>query len=147
MASDRSLCRCQKSRLNRSSWLAPRPRTAKAQIPLSGFVDVTVRNIIQVDPSKIKINRWQSALQDLLQNVCVGLVIDDTGVRADLYKILMYETGGHFKAHQDSEKALGMFGTLVTGGPVPVVVWWRELPGATQRRRTNIPHGHSGLGV
>ena len=43
--------------------------------------------------------------------------IDDTGVRADLYKILMYETGGHFKAHQDSEKALGMFGTLVVQLP------------------------------
>ena len=33
IASDRSLCRCQKGRLKRSSWLAPRPRTAKAPRP------------------------------------------------------------------------------------------------------------------
>ena len=82
-------------------------------------VDVSVRNTIQIELSKVKISspQWQTALQDLVQSSCVVLGIDDRGVRAELYKLLLYEPGGLFKPHQDSEKALGMFGTLVVQFP------------------------------
>lgn len=48
--------------------------------------------------------------------------------RVERYKLLLYETGAFFKAHKDSEKSPGMFGTLViclpsehTGGEVHLV--------------------------
>lgn len=58
--------------------------------------------------------------------------IEDLGVRfparVERYELLLYETGAFFKAHKDSEKSPGMFGTLViclpskqTGGEVHLV--------------------------
>lgn len=48
--------------------------------------------------------------------------------RVERYKLLLYETGAFFKAHKDSEKSPGMFGTLViclpseqTGGEMHLV--------------------------
>jgi hypothetical protein len=38
-------------------------------------------------------------------------------IDARLYKLLLYEQGGHFAAHQDTEKEPGMFGTLVVQLP------------------------------
>lgn len=35
-----------------------------------------------------------------------------SGVKAELYKLLVYEEDAFFKPHQDSEKTPGMFGTL-----------------------------------
>jgi hypothetical protein len=36
-----------------------------------------------------------------------------SNIEARLYKLLLYEQGGHFSAHQDTEKERGMVGTLV----------------------------------
>jgi hypothetical protein len=38
-------------------------------------------------------------------------------VEARLSKLLLYEQGGHFSAHQDTEKERGMIGTLVVQLP------------------------------
>jgi len=38
-------------------------------------------------------------------------------VKAVLYKVLLYETDGHFLPHKDTEKEKGMFGTLVVQLP------------------------------
>ena len=55
---------------------------------------------------------------DLVQRVKVGLGLgDNVEVRAELYKLLLYKTGGHFKPHRDTEKAEGMFGTLIVQLP------------------------------
>jgi 2OG-Fe(II) oxygenase superfamily len=35
------------------------------------------------------------------------------GIHSRFYKLLFYETGGHFTAHRDTEKEAGMFGTLI----------------------------------
>ncbi|KAG2499202.1 hypothetical protein HYH03_002783 [Edaphochlamys debaryana] len=43
---------------------------------------------------------------------------DAQGVEARLYKLLMYEEGGHFLEHRDTEKEPGMFGTLLIQLPV-----------------------------
>lgn len=40
------------------------------------------------------------------------------GVEAHLYKMLMYERGGHFLAHRDTEKEPGMFATYLLHLPV-----------------------------
>lgn len=42
----------------------------------------------------------------------VGLGVE-TAVRPEGYKLLLYEEGTFFKAHEDSGKVPGMFGTLV----------------------------------
>lgn len=42
---------------------------------------------------------------------------DEVQVEAHLYKLLFYETGGHFKAHRDTEKEPGMFATLIVQLP------------------------------
>ncbi|KAF2277392.1 uncharacterized protein EI97DRAFT_500363 [Westerdykella ornata] len=41
------------------------------------------------------------------------------GFHAELYKMLLYERGAMFKAHQDTEKVPGMFATLVVQLPSP----------------------------
>lgn len=44
----------------------------------------------------------------------LGLGSKALRVDAELYKMLLYDKGAMFKAHQDSEKAPGMFGTLAS---------------------------------
>ena len=39
-------------------------------------------------------------------------------VAANLYKMVLYKERGHFKAHRDTEKEPGMFGTLIIQLPV-----------------------------
>ncbi|WQF83243.1 Putative prolyl 4-hydroxylase alpha subunit, Fe(2+) 2OG dioxygenase domain-containing protein [Colletotrichum destructivum] len=78
------------------------------------LVDTTVRNTWELDPKYFKLRspRWGSDLQ----KIC-GVVAHDLGVKlpvnAELYKLLLYEEGAMFKAHTDTEKCPGMFGTLV----------------------------------
>lgn len=81
----------------------------------------------------------------------LGVSMDVT-VEANLYKLLPYETGGHFEAHQDTEKEEGMFGTLVvqvpstfTGGYVTVTLapraQFRAAKIATRTSRHGILRG------
>jgi hypothetical protein len=44
-----------------------------------------------------------------------GLGVEVCSVKSQLYKLLVYGPGGHFKPHRDTEKEAGMFGTLVGG--------------------------------
>jgi hypothetical protein len=55
-----------------------------------------------------------------LARVCAGLGIEGepaASVRAELYKVLVYEKGDHFLTHRDSEKGRGMFGSLIIALP------------------------------
>jgi hypothetical protein len=56
--------------------------------------------------------RWEGALETVVAKACAKLGATG-GVRAELYNLLVYTEGGHFARHRDSEKAEGMFGTLV----------------------------------
>ncbi|KAM6522556.1 hypothetical protein FALCPG4_012201 [Fusarium falciforme] len=65
-----------------------------------------------------------STLKDELLQAIEGIQIAGTfassaipGGRAELYKMLIYEKGAMFKAHTDTEKVPGMFGTLVISLP------------------------------
>lgn len=89
------------------------------------MVDTSVRKTWELDHSQFKIAnpRWQDYLDSLVTNVKEALGIK--GVRAEPYKLLLYEEGSFFKRHKDSEKVPGMVGTLVvclpskhTGGNV-----------------------------
>ena len=83
------------------------------------IVDTAVRNTIQIQPSLITISsqHWQDAFKELLRSACAGLGVKEDRVSAELYKLLLYEEGSHFKPHVDSEKVEGMFGTLVIQFP------------------------------
>ncbi|KAJ8121557.1 hypothetical protein ONZ43_g2019 [Nemania bipapillata] len=61
--------------------------------------------------------RWLEFVNDLVERVAHELGVppaaSESNIRAELYKSLLYEPGHMFKAHKDTEKAPGMFGTLV----------------------------------
>ena len=81
------------------------------------LVDTAVRNTWQVEAAAVHVDSgFQHALvTQTLPAVCAALGLGQRAaqVRAVLYKLLLYEAGGFFSAHRDSEKGDGMFGTLV----------------------------------
>jgi 2OG-Fe(II) oxygenase superfamily len=97
--------------------------------------DDNVRKAWQMDASQVSLgggDAWDKALQSIIDAACHELGfskrrIQQLGIQANLYKLLLYETGGHFTPHQDTEKEAGMFGTMViqlpsrfTGGELSV---------------------------
>lgn len=79
------------------------------------LVDESVRRVWQVPIDKVRIGgrSWDATLATILGTVANGLGCAPEGVRAELYKLLIYDEGGFFTVHRDTEKAGGMFGTLV----------------------------------
>jgi hypothetical protein len=83
------------------------------------IVDTSVRNVWQIAPGKVKIagKSWAANFENIVLKVKAGLGCEDAGVCAELYKLLVYNRGGFFLAHRDTEKTAGMFGTLVVTLP------------------------------
>jgi predicted 2-oxoglutarate/Fe(II)-dependent dioxygenase YbiX len=78
------------------------------------LVDPAVRRTWQIDPARVQIGgrHWEQTLADLVARATAGLGV--TGpVVADLYKLLVYDPGSFFVSHRDTEKAAGMFATLI----------------------------------
>ncbi|HYG33951.1 MAG TPA: 2OG-Fe(II) oxygenase, partial [Clostridia bacterium] len=78
-------------------------------------VDPKVRKVWQVPADKVRIGgtSWEHTLSTILDRVAGGMGFKKTEVTAELYKLLLYDVGSFFQAHRDTEKAEGMFGTLV----------------------------------
>ena len=80
-------------------------------------IDLTVRQSYELNPSQFKLENaeWNPFLDDIVAEVseAFGVSRGSQNVRAELYKLLIYETGGKFDKHKDTEKTTGMFGTLV----------------------------------
>lgn len=85
------------------------------------IVDTSIRRTWELDPSQFVLQNpsWQRCVHDLTAHVAseLGILSGDKAVRAELYKLLLYEEGAFFERHKDSEKAEGMFGTLVVALP------------------------------
>ena len=83
------------------------------------ILDESVRKVWQLPPEKVRIGgkSWAANFDGILQQVIVGLGCEGVAVSAELYKLLAYDAGGFFKAHRDTEKTGGMFGTLVLALP------------------------------
>jgi hypothetical protein len=83
------------------------------------LTDTAVRNSWEVDAALLSFQgkEWADFFDKILKKVKKELGISQQPVTASLYKLLLYEKGGFFKTHKDSEKAPGMFGTLVIGLP------------------------------
>ncbi|EQB54196.1 hypothetical protein CGLO_06000 [Colletotrichum gloeosporioides Cg-14] len=83
-------------------------------------VDTTVRNTWELDPTQFELRnpQWNAIINQLCARAA-----HDMGINApiipDLYKLLIYEKGAMFKAHVDTEKIPGMFGTMVVCLPSP----------------------------
>ena len=82
------------------------------------LTDVGVRRTWQIAPQHVKITgrRWPSTLQSIVTRVAEGLGIAGP-IDADLYKLLIYDKGSFFVPHRDTEKAPGMFATLILALP------------------------------
>ena len=79
------------------------------------ILDESVRKVWQLSPDKVRLSgkSWPVSFESIVEQVIAGLGCEGMAVSAELYKLLVYDTGGFFLAHRDTEKAGGMFGTLV----------------------------------
>ncbi|RBR12852.1 uncharacterized protein FIESC28_08442 [Fusarium coffeatum] len=82
------------------------------------FVDTSVRNTWELDPSQFTIisAMWRNYPPNACAKAAEQMGINKP-VRAKLYKMLLYDEGAMFKPHTDTEKIPGMFGTLVISLP------------------------------
>jgi len=79
------------------------------------LVDPDVRDTWEIASGKVKIDqrKWKKTLDPQLEHIKRDLGLPDEGkLKAQLYKMLVYEPGQFFVPHQDSEKAGNMVGTL-----------------------------------
>lgn len=82
-------------------------------------LDTSVRDCWQIDASKFTVGggRWEESYGSILDKVAEGLGLPRDCIEAQPYKLLVYERGGFFTPHRDSEKAERMVATLVIGLP------------------------------
>ncbi len=78
------------------------------------LVDTTVRDCRQIAADRIRVGGtpWPATLDGILDAVSTGLGCPAGRLKAKLYKLLIYDRGGFFAAHRDTEKVDGMIGTL-----------------------------------
>ena len=81
-------------------------------------VDENVRKAWKIPGARCRFDNaaWAPALSRLVERARQELGVVPR-VRAELHDLLVYEAGGFFAPHKDSEKAPGMFGTLVVTLP------------------------------
>ncbi|KAF1999945.1 hypothetical protein P154DRAFT_535176 [Amniculicola lignicola CBS 123094] len=93
------------------------------------IIDTSVRKTWELDAADFEcLNpRWAAFTDSIVKRAVTDLGVQ-VPVVAQRYKLLLYEEGAFFKAHRDTEKVPGMFGTLViclpsahTGGEVHLV--------------------------
>ncbi len=81
---------------------------------LETLVDTEVRRTWQIDAKRVTLSgkHWQKNLDQIVSRAAQGLGVSGD-VSAELYKLLVYDAGSFFISHRDTEKAPGMFATLV----------------------------------
>ena len=84
------------------------------------LVDSSVRACWQIDAEQVTVTGgvWCDTLADIVARAATGLGCPPAHTEAHLYKLLVYEPGGFFAAHRDTEKVDGMIGTMVLSLPV-----------------------------
>ena len=82
-------------------------------------VDTAVRDTWQIAPARVRLRgkAWDAVFGQVLDAVTERLGCPENGLTAELYKLLVYEPGGFFAPHRDTEKAPGMVATLVVALP------------------------------
>lgn len=82
-------------------------------------LDRSVRDCWQIDSSVFQVGGqgWTQSFKTIMADVSDGLGCPSERLEARPYKLLVYEPGGFFTAHRDTEKEVGMIGTLVVSLP------------------------------
>ena len=82
-------------------------------------VDRAVRNCWQIGPGRVRLTgaAWPETFAGILETAAVGLGCVPDRVDARLHRLLIYEPGGFFAPHRDTEKADGMIATLSVSLP------------------------------
>jgi hypothetical protein len=82
------------------------------------LLDTTVRRTWQIAPQRVAFRgkQWEETLGRVVTRACAGLGVEEPAA-AGLYKLLVYDPGSFFISHRDTEKAPGMFATLVVALP------------------------------
>ena len=82
-------------------------------------LDSSVRDCWQIDSSAFDLGGqgWADSFKRILGEVADGLGCPSERLEAKPYKLLVYEPGGFFTPHRDTEKEPGMVGTLVISLP------------------------------
>ena len=83
------------------------------------ILDESVRKVWQLTPNQVRVGgrSWAASFDGILTQVVAGLGCEGLAVSAELYKLLVYDVGAFFLAHRDTEKADGMFATLIIALP------------------------------
>lgn len=82
------------------------------------MVDKEVRNALEIPKDKLTIDNsadWAKVLTKAVQEASAKLAptLSHYQVTAELYKLVVYEDGGMFKPHRDTQRSESHFGTLV----------------------------------
>ncbi|NDZ18985.1 hypothetical protein C7T35_21950 [Variovorax sp. WS11] len=82
------------------------------------LIDTEVRRTWQINAERVLIEgkNWARTLSAIVERAATGLGVTDAVVPA-LYKLLVYDQGSFFVGHRDTEKAPGMFATLIIALP------------------------------
>ena len=82
-------------------------------------VDTSVRDCWQIDATKVRLggSAWPGTFAQILEAAAHGLGCPEDRLEAQLYKLLVYDEGGFFSGHRDTEKAPGMVATLCISLP------------------------------
>ncbi len=78
------------------------------------LVDRSVRDCWQIEPARVQLTgaAWPETFSRILGAAATGLGCAPDRLDAQLHKLLIYEPGGFFSPHRDTEKADGMVATL-----------------------------------
>lgn len=84
------------------------------------ILDRSVRDCLQIGPRGVDLGgrAWDETLTGIVGQAADGLGCPKGSVEVELYKLLVYEPGGFFAPHRDTEKVDGMVATLVVSLPV-----------------------------
>ena len=84
------------------------------------LLDSKVRDSREIAPEEFSIEGagWSETFASILGAAADGLGCPRQRLGANLYKLLIYEQGGFFLPHRDTEKTEGMVATLVVALPV-----------------------------
>jgi hypothetical protein len=84
------------------------------------LVNKNVRNTFELEPKNFRLGEvWNSAIAAATKTVAEQLGLPPDQLEARLYKLLVYEKGGFFLPHRDSEKQNRMLASLVVVLPNP----------------------------
>jgi predicted 2-oxoglutarate/Fe(II)-dependent dioxygenase YbiX len=78
------------------------------------FVDPTVRKTLEIDASRVQLgDDWNRAIAAATRSAAQRMGLPAAHVEPILYKLLIYERGGFFLPHRDSEKHDRMVASLI----------------------------------